>query len=93
MELRSIKSFERRWNKLRALARAQLKDFERDQREIAKQIRRYKLKKDVQRMRQAVAHQRRVRLALKSARTLLAARDTAVKGVRRSGRLLKRAVR
>jgi flagellar biosynthesis regulator FlbT len=92
MDLRSVKSFERRWDRLMQLAAAQLKDFERDQKEIAKQIKRHKVKNDLDRMREAVAHSRRVEQALKGTRALVARKDKVMKDVKRRGRLLRRAL-
>ena len=92
MELHTIKSFERRWNKLKSLASAQLKDFERDQKQIAKQIKQYKVVKDLDRAREAVAHSRRVEQAVKVTRSLVATKNKAVKEVRKRGTLLKRAL-
>jgi predicted DNA-binding WGR domain protein len=92
MELRSIKAFEQRWSKLKKLAAAQLKDFERDQKAVAKQIKQYKVSKDLKRAREAVAHSRRVEQAVKVTRTLLKTKDRAVREASKRGRLLKRAL-
>ena len=92
MELHTIKSFERRWGKLKSLAAAQLKDFARDQKQIAKQIKQYKVIKDLDRARVAVAHSRRVEQAVKVTRSLVATKNKAVKAVRKRGQLLKRAL-
>jgi hypothetical protein len=92
MALRSIKSFEKRWARLKQLAAAQLKDFERDQKAIAKQIKQYRVKKDLDRMREAVAHSKRVEQAVKGTRALVATKNRVVKEARKRGRLLKRAL-
>lgn len=92
MELRTVKSFERRWDRLMKVAAAQLRDFERDQKEIVRQIKRHKLKKDLDRVREAVAHSRRVEQALKGTRALVARKDKVMKDVKKRGRLLKRAL-
>lgn len=92
MDLRSMKSFERRWERLKKLAAAQLKDFERDQKAVAKQIRQHKLKNDVERLRETLAHSRRVEQAVKGTRALVARKDKLVKNVKKRGRLLKRAL-
>jgi uncharacterized protein YjaZ len=92
MQIRSIKSFERRWAKLKQLAAAQLKAFERDQKAIAKQIKRYRVKRDLDRMRAAVAHSKRVEQAVRGTRALVAKKNRVVKEARKRGRLLKRAL-
>jgi predicted DNA-binding WGR domain protein len=92
MELRSIKAFEQRWGKLKKLAAAQLKDFERDQKAVAKQIKAYKVSKDLKRAREAVAHSRRVEQAVKVTRTVLKTKDKAVREASKRGQLLKRAL-
>lgn len=92
MDLRSMKSFERRWEKLKRLAAAQLKDFERDQKVVAKAIRQHRLKNDVARLRETLAHSRRVEQAVKGTRALVARKDTLVKHVKKRGQLLKRAL-
>ncbi len=92
MDLRSVKSFERRWAKLKKLAAAQLKDFERDQKRIAKQITSYKLKEDLDRLREAVAHSRRVEQAVKATRALASRKNIVMKEAKKRGRLLKRAL-
>ena len=76
MPLRSIKSFEQRWAKIRKLATAQLKDFERDKKDIARQIKRYKLERDLRRLRDAVAHSRRVEKAIKTTRKFVVTKNT-----------------
>lgn len=92
MDLRSMKSFEKRWAKLKQLAAEQLKDFERDQKEIARAIKKHKLKNDLVRVREAVAHSRRVEQAVKGTRALVARKDRVVREARKRGRLLKRAL-
>ena len=92
MTLRSLKSFEQRWAKLRRLATAQLKDFERDRKALAKLIRRYKVKKDLIRARDAVTHSKRLERAIKGTRKFVATKDKVVRQARRRGRLLKRAL-
>ena len=92
MPLRSIKNFEERWVRLRKLAAAQLKDLEKDRKEIAKQIRAYKVKKDVARLRAAVAQSRSVERAARATKTFILAKDKVVKEAGRRGKLLKRAL-
>lgn len=92
MDLRSMKSFERRWERLKQLAAAQLKDFERDQKVVAKAIRQHQLKNDVARLRESLAHSRRVAQAVKGTRALVARKDKLVKNVKKRGQLLKRAL-
>ncbi|HWA16218.1 MAG TPA: hypothetical protein VG817_07290 [Gemmatimonadales bacterium] len=100
MALRSLKSFEMRWAKLRRLAAAQLKDFERDRREIARAIKQHKLKNDVIALRNAVAHSRQVEQAIattrkfvaKNSQKLTVRRTKVVREAKRRGRLLKRAL-
>jgi flagellar biosynthesis regulator FlbT len=92
MALRTVKSFERRWDRLMKLAAAQLRDFERDQKEIARQIKRHKITNDLERMREAVTHSRRVEQALKGTRALVARKDKVMKDVKKRGNLLKRAL-
>lgn len=55
MTLHSLRNFERRWAALRKLATAQLKDLEKDRKQVAKQVKQYRVKKDVARLRAAVA--------------------------------------
>ena len=92
MAMHSIKAFEQRWAKLRKLAAAQLKDFERDRKALAKQIRQHKLSHDVARVREAIAHSKRVEKAIKSTKRLVATKNKVVKQAKRRGRLLKRAL-
>jgi hypothetical protein len=92
MALRSIKSFERRWAKLKRLAAAQLKDFERDRKEIAREIKRRKLRRDLEQVREAVMHSRRVERVIRQTKQLIAVKDRAVVQAKRRGRLLKRAL-
>lgn len=99
MALRSIKSFESRWAQLRKLATAQLKDFERDRKEIAKAIKKHKVKNDVIAVRDAVAHSKQVERAIASTKTFvaksnkkIAARKVkVVREAKRRGSLLRRA--
>lgn len=100
MALRSIKSFETRWARLRKLAAAQLKDFERDRKEIARAIKKHKLKNDVIALRDAVAHSKQVERAIattrkfvaKNSKALTARRTKVMREARRRGTLLKRAL-
>ena len=92
MQLRSIKSFERRWARITKLAKAQLKDFEKDKKDIARQIKRYKLERDLRRLRDAVAHSRRVERAIKTTQNLIATKNVVVREGKRRGRLLRRAL-
>ena len=92
MPLRSIDSFERRWAELRKLASAQLRDFERDKKEIARQIKRYKVRKDLEKLRDAVAHSRRVEQVISGTRKFVKTKNMVVRQARRRGRLLKRAL-
>jgi hypothetical protein len=92
MKLRSISAFEKRWTKLRKLATAQLKDFEKDKNEIAKAIKRHKLAKDVEAVREAVAHQKRVAQVIKGTRALIRTKNMVVREGRRRGKLLRRAL-
>jgi hypothetical protein len=92
MAVRSIKSFELRWAKLRKLAAAQLKDFEKDRKALAKQIRQHKLRDDVTRAREAIAHSKRVEKAIKTTKKLVVAKNKVVRQAKRRGRLLKRAL-
>jgi hypothetical protein len=92
MPLRSIESFERRWARIRKLASAQLRDFERDKKEIARQIKRYRVKKDLVRLRDAIAHSRRVERVIRGTRQFVKTKNSVVRQARRRGRLLKRAL-
>ena len=92
MAVRSIKSFELRWAKLRKLAAAQLKDFEKDRKDLAKQIKQHKLSDDVTRAREAIAHSKRVEKAIKVTKKLVVAKNKVVRQAKRRGRLLKRAL-
>ncbi len=92
MKLRSFKSFEQRWSKLRKLAAAQLKDFEKDKNDVAKAIKRHKVAKDVEAVKQAIAHQKRVVQVIKTTKTMLKTKDALMREGRRRGKLLKRAL-
>jgi hypothetical protein len=92
MQLRSIKAFEQRWAKLRKLASAQLKDFEKDRVEIAKAVKRHKLAKDARALREAMVHQKRVAQVIKGTKALIRTKDRVVKEGRRRGKLLRRAL-
>jgi hypothetical protein len=100
MALRSIKSFELRWAKLRKLASAQLKDFERDRKDVAKAIKKHKVKNDVIAVRDAVAHSRQVEQAIamtkkfvaRNNKKLTAGRAKMMREAKRRGTLLKRAL-
>ncbi len=92
MPLHSIRNFEERWNRLRKLASAQLKDLEKDRKAIAKQIRTHKVKKDVARLRAAVAQSRSVERAAKATKRFIVTKDKLVKEAGRRGKLLKRAL-
>jgi hypothetical protein len=92
MPLYSIRNFEKRWAKLRKLAASQLKDLEKDRKTLAVQIRRHKVKKDVARLRAAVAHSKRLAQAAKATRKFIAAKDKVVREAARRGKLLKRAL-
>lgn len=92
MELKSIKSFEQRWSKMRKLAKAQLKDFEKDRRAIAKAIKRHRLAEDIAAVRKAMAHQKRVAQVIQGTKALIRTRDMVVKEGRRRGKLLRRAL-
>jgi flagellar motility protein MotE (MotC chaperone) len=92
MRLKSIKSFEQRWSKMRKLAKAQLRDFEKDRRAIARTIRDHRLADDVAAMKKAIAHQKRVVEVIKGTKALLRTRDMVVKEGRRRGKLLRRAL-
>jgi len=93
MQLKSIKAFERRWGKLKRMAQAQLKDFEKDKKDLARQIKQYKLEKDVARVRDAVAHSRRVEKAIKTTQKLVATKNLVMREGKRRGKLLARAFR
>jgi hypothetical protein len=92
MQLKSIKAFEQRWAKLRKLATAQLKDFEKDKDAIAKAIRRHRVAKDMAAVRDAVAHQKRVAQVIKGTKALIRTKDRVVREGKRRGKLLKRAL-
>jgi len=92
MKFRSISSFEKRWSKLRKLAKAQLKDFEKDKNAIAKTIKQHKLAKDVEAVREAIAHQKRVIQVIKGTRALIDTKNKVVREGRRRGKLLRRAL-
>ncbi len=91
MPLQSIKSFERRWAILRRLASAQLKDFEKDKKVIAKKVKQYKVKKDLLAAREAVLHSKRVTQAIKETKKFVATRDRLVSDAKRRGALVKKA--
>jgi hypothetical protein len=92
MQLKSIKSFEKRWSEMRKLAKAQLKDFEKDRRAIAKAIKQHRLADDVAAVKKAVTHQKRVVEVIKGTKALLRTRDMVVKEGKRRGKLLRRAL-
>jgi flagellar motility protein MotE (MotC chaperone) len=92
MKIRSIKSFEQRWAKLRKLASAQLKDFEKDKNDLAKAIKRHKVAKDVETVREMVAHQKRVVQVIKGTKALIKTKDQLMREGKRRGKLLKRAL-
>lgn len=92
MKLRSIKSFEQRWAKLRRLATAQLKDFEKDKNDLAKAIKRHKVARDVEAVKEAVAHQKRVVQVIKGTKALVKTKDQLVREGKRRGKLLRRAL-
>ena len=91
MELRSIKAFEQRWAKLRKLAVAQLKDFERDKNDFAKAIKKHKLAKDAAAVREVIVHQKRVAAVIRRTKELVKTKDMVVKQAKRRGKLLRRA--
>jgi predicted phage-related endonuclease len=91
MTLKSMKAFERRWAILRRLAAAQLKDFERDKKEIARAVKQYKVKKDLLAAREAVLHSKRVTNAIKETKKFVVQRDRLVADARRRGGLIKKA--
>lgn len=91
MTLKSMKAFERRWAILRRLAAAQLKDFERDKKEIARNIKRYKVKKDLLAAREAILHSKRVTSAIKETQKFVATRDRLVADAKRRGALVRKA--
>ena len=93
MPLKSIRNFEDRWVALRKLAAAQLKDLKADQKMIAREIRQYKVAKDVARLRGAIAHSKQVERALAATSRFIATKDRVVKEAVRRGKLLKRALR
>lgn len=85
-------TLERRWNALRKLANAQIKALEKDRKQVAKQIKQYKVKKDVARLRAAVARSKSVEQASRTTRTFVAAKDRLMKEAAKRGKLLKRAL-
>ena len=91
MALQSMKAFERRWAIMRRLASAQLRDFEKDRKVIARSIRGYRLKKDLRAAREAVLHSKRVERAISETRKFVATRDRLVADARRRSRLIKQA--
>jgi len=91
MALQSMKSFERRWAIMRRLAAAQLRDFEKDRKTIARSIRSYRLKKDVRAVREAVLHSKRVERAIRETRKFVATRDRLVADARRRSKLIRKA--
>ena len=91
MQLKSIKTFERRWAKLKRMAQAQLRDFEKDKKQVAREIKEYKVRKDLARVREAVAHSKRVEKAIKTTKQLVAAKNVLVREGKRRGKLLRRA--
>jgi hypothetical protein len=90
--LQTIKNFEDRWVTLRKMAAAQLKDLKADQKTIAKQIRQYKVQKDVARLRGAIAHSKQVERALAATTRFIDTKDRVVSEASRRGKLLKRAL-
>ena len=92
MTLQSIKNFEERWATLRKVASAQLKDLKADKKTIAKQIRDYKVNKDVARLRGAIAHSKQVERALAATTRFIDTKDKVVREASRRGKLLKRAL-
>ncbi len=92
MPLTSIRNFEERWVKLRKLLTAQLNDLKADRKSIAKQIRKYKVTKDVARLRGAMAHSKQVERAAVMTERFIATKDRVVKEAARRGKLLKRAL-
>lgn len=92
MALNSLTNFERRWTALRKLAQAQLKALESDRKQIAKQIRQHKVKKDVARLRAAVAQSKSVEQASRTTRKFITAKDKLVREAAKRGKLLKRAL-
>ncbi len=93
MTLNTIKNFERRWTALRKLASAQLKDLDKDRKQIATQIRQYKVKKDVARLKVAVAQSKAVEKATEATKRFIAARDKMVKDATARGKRLKKGKR
>jgi hypothetical protein len=96
MQLVSMKAFEKRWAKLRKLASAQLKDFEKDRVQIAKAVKQHRLAKNARAAKEALLHQKRVVKVIKQTKALVATKDRMVKKAktqaRRRGKLLKRAL-
>jgi flagellar motility protein MotE (MotC chaperone) len=92
MKLRSIKAFEQRWSKLRKLAAAQLKDFEKDKNDIAKAIKKHRVARNVEAVKEAVAHQKRVMQVIKGTKALIKTRNQLMREGKRRGKLLKRAL-
>jgi len=92
MQLRSIKAFEQRWSRLRKLAVAQLKDFEKDKNEIAKTIKKHRVARDVVAVKEAVTHQKRVAQVIKGTKALIKTKDQLVREGKRRGKLLRRAL-
>jgi len=90
MTLNTIKNFERRWTALRKIASAQLKDLDKDRKQIAKQIKQYRVKKDVDRLKVAVAQSKAVEAATEATRKFIAARDKMVKEATARGKKLKK---
>jgi hypothetical protein len=91
MELQSMKAFERRWAILRRLAAAQLKDFEKDKKVVARAIKQYRVKKDLLAAREAILHSKRVASAIQETRKFVAKRDRLVADAKRRSKLIKRA--
>jgi hypothetical protein len=90
MTLNTIKNFERRWMALRRLASAQLKDLDKDRKQIARQVKQYKVKKDVARLKVAVAQSKAVEKATQATKKFIAARDRMVREASASGRKAKK---
>ncbi len=91
MQFPSIKAFEQRWAKLRKVATAQLKDFQKDKNDIAKTVKKLRITKDIAAARKAAAHQKRVAKVIKQTKELIKTKDMVVRQAKRRGKLIKRA--
>jgi len=91
MALQSMKAFEKRWAIMRRLAAAQLRDFEKDKKVIARSIRNYRIKKDLAAVRESVLHSKRVAMAIRETRKFVATRDRLVADAKRRSKLIKQA--